>query len=154
MIKKIAAAFMAVLVFGGLAYYSGILYLEKSVPENQAYMKAPVVFFPEEQRLEQEEQKEYKENPLKDTETARRQVSARADRWRSRAVSIFIFRIGRPSMSIRTSPWICFRRSCSRKLQPERACPERGSFMTFWRITPVKTCYSSIYGVNYTLSYI
>ena len=58
MIKKIAAAFMAVLVFGGLAYYSGILYLEKSVPENQAYMKAPVVFFPEEQRLEQEEQKE------------------------------------------------------------------------------------------------
>ncbi|MCI9682584.1 MAG: hypothetical protein HFI26_14530 [Lachnospiraceae bacterium] len=90
MIKKIAAAFMAVLVFGGLAYYSGILYLEKSVPENQAYMKAPVVFFPEEQRLEQEEQKEYKENPLKDTETARRQVSARADRVLAEACQYYL----------------------------------------------------------------
>jgi enamine deaminase RidA (YjgF/YER057c/UK114 family) len=89
-IKKIAAAFMAVLVFGGLAYYSGILYLEKSVPENQAYMKAPVVFFPEEQRLEQEEQKEYKENPLKDTETARRQVSARADRVLAEACQYYL----------------------------------------------------------------
>ena len=81
---------MAVLVFGGLAYYSGILYLEKSVPENQAYMKAPVVFFPEEQRLEQEEQKEYKENPLKDTETARRQVSARADRVLAEACQYYL----------------------------------------------------------------
>ena len=90
MIKKIAAAFMAVLVFGGLAYYSGIRYLEKSVPENQAYMKAPVVFFPEEQRLEQEEQKEYKENPLKDTETARRQVSARADRVLAEACQYYL----------------------------------------------------------------
>ena len=90
MIKKIAAAFMAVLVFGGLAYYSGILYLEKSVPENQAYMKAPVVFFPEEQRLEQEDQKEYKENPLKDTETARRQVSARADRVLAEACQYYL----------------------------------------------------------------
>ena len=90
MIKKIAAAFMAVLGFGGLAYYSGILYLEKSVPENQAYMKAPVVFFPEEQRLEQEEQKEYKENPLKDTETARRQVSARADRVLAEACQYYL----------------------------------------------------------------
>lgn len=90
MIKKIAATFMAVLVFGGLAYYSGILYLEKSVPENQAYMKAPVVFFPEEQRLEQEEQKEYKENPLKDTETARRQVSARADRVLAEACQYYL----------------------------------------------------------------
>lgn len=90
MIKKIAAAFMAVLVFGGLAYYSGILYLEKSVPENQAYMKAPVVFFPEEQRPEQGEQKEYKENPLKDTETARRQVSARADRVLAEACQYYL----------------------------------------------------------------
>ena len=90
MIKKIAAAFMAGLGFGGVAYYSGILYLEKSVPENQAYMKAPVVFFPEEQRLEQEEQKEYKENPLKDTETARRQVSARADRVLAEACQYYL----------------------------------------------------------------
>ncbi len=53
-------------------------------------MKAPVVFFPEEQRLEQEEQKEYKENPLKDTETARRQVSARADRVLAEACQYYL----------------------------------------------------------------
>ncbi len=152
MIKKIAAAFMAVLVFGGLAYYSGILYLEKSVPENQAYMKAPVVFFPEEQRLEQEEQKEYKENPLKDTETARRQVSARADRVLAEACQYYLVEEqGRVNIYLSDRETVYEYTDITMDMLPEEL---KQSFMTFWRITPVKTCYSSIYGVNYTLSYI
>lgn len=45
MIKKTLAALMAIIILGGLAYYSGVLYSEKTVPEEQADIKAPGAIF-------------------------------------------------------------------------------------------------------------
>lgn len=45
MIKKTLAALMAMIILGGLAYYSGVLYSEKTVPEEQADIKAPGAIF-------------------------------------------------------------------------------------------------------------
>ena len=45
MIKKTLAALMAMIILGGLAYYSGVLYSEKTVSEEQADIKAPGAIF-------------------------------------------------------------------------------------------------------------
>lgn len=45
MIKKTLAALIAMIILGGLAYYSGVLYSEKTVPEEQADIKAPGAIF-------------------------------------------------------------------------------------------------------------
>lgn len=45
MIKKTLAALVAMIILGGLAYYSGVLYSEKTISKEQADIKAPGVIF-------------------------------------------------------------------------------------------------------------
>lgn len=44
MVKKMIAALVAIVILGGLAYYSGILYSKKAVAGEYARLKAPVIF--------------------------------------------------------------------------------------------------------------
>ena len=88
MIKKIVAALVAIGIFGELAYYSGILYLERTEPEEWAHMKAPIAIFMKEQlpKLEEQEMEEVQ----KGQDAARWQVLAQADRLLTKTYQYYL----------------------------------------------------------------
>lgn len=88
MIKKTLAALMAMIILGGLAYYSGVLYSEKTMPEEQADIKAPGAIFLEAQLSNpdtiekwEKEFKEEKEMRRQEVSTQREQVLAETEEY-------------------------------------------------------------------------
>lgn len=88
MIKKTLAALMAMIILGGLAYYSGVLYSEKAMPEEQADIKAPGAIFLDAQLSNldtiekwEKEFKEEKEMRRQEVSTQREQVLAETEEY-------------------------------------------------------------------------
>lgn len=86
MVKKIIAALMAMVILGGLAYYSGVLYSEKAMAEEQARLKTPRAIFLETQlsglralREREEEQKQAQEMARQEASTQGETVLAETE---------------------------------------------------------------------------
>ncbi len=79
MVKKMIAILAAMVILGGLAYYSGVLYSEKNMTEEQAHLKTPKAIFLEKQ-LSDLRAMEDREEELKQTrEMAKQEASTQGE---------------------------------------------------------------------------
>ena len=79
MIKKTLAALMAMIILGGLAYYSGVLYSEKTMPEEQADIKAPGAIFLEAQLSNLDTIEKWEKEFKEEKEMRRQEVSTQGE---------------------------------------------------------------------------
>lgn len=79
MIKKTLAALVAMIILGGLAYYSGVLYSEKTVPEEQADIKAPGAIFLDAQLSNPDTIEKWEKEFKEEKEMRRQEVSTQGE---------------------------------------------------------------------------
>lgn len=79
MIKKTLAALAAMIILGGLAYYSGVLYSEKTISEEQTDIKVPGTIILDAQlsnlNIQEKREKDFKEAE----DMGRQEVSAQGE---------------------------------------------------------------------------
>lgn len=79
MVKKMIAILAAMVILGGLAYYSGVLYSEKNMTEEQAHLKIPKAIFLEKQLSDLRAMEDREEELKQAREMAKQEASTQGE---------------------------------------------------------------------------
>lgn len=79
MVKKMIAILTAMVILGGLAYYSGVLYSEKAMTEEQAHLKTPKAIFLEKQLSDLRAMEDREEELKQAREMAKQEASTQGE---------------------------------------------------------------------------
>lgn len=79
MVKKMIAILAAMVILGGLAYYSGVLYSEKNMTEEQAHLKTPKAIFLEKQLSDLRAMEDREEELKQAREMAKQEASTQGE---------------------------------------------------------------------------